>query len=148
MFKVNPYLSFDGNAEEAFIFYRSVFGGELDGPMRWGDNEHCSAFSDEEKAKVMHISLPFGDGNSLMGADHIEGGPAGKFQKGNNFMIAIHPDSLAECRRLFDGLSEGGTVSMPLAPSFWGAVFGCFTDKFGINWMVESEAAAKEWTEE
>ncbi len=147
MFKVNPYLSFNGNTEEAFDFYRSVFGGELQGPMRWGDNPECSAFSEADKNKVMHISLPFGDGNSLMGSDHIDGGPQ-KFAQGNNYMIAVHPDSLAECRRLFDGLSAGGTVFMPLSPAFWGAVFGCFVDKFGVSWMIESEAATKEWTEE
>lgn len=147
MFKVNPYLNFDGNAEEAFKFYQSVFGGEIEGPMRWGDNQDCASFSDDDKAKVMHISLPIGDGNSLMGSDHVSGGPY-EFVKGNNFTIALHPETLDECRSLFDGLSAGGNVFMPLAPSFWGAIFGCFADKFGVNWMIESGPAAAEWTEE
>lgn len=147
MFKINPYLNFDGNCEEAFTFYHSVFGGELNEAMRWGDNPECEAFSDADKAKVMHIALPFGDGHWLMGSDHVTGSPQ-EFIQGNNFMISLHPETLEECNRIFDGLSDGGTVFMPLAPSFWGAIFGCFRDKFGVSWMIESESALKEWKSE
>lgn len=137
MMKVNPYLSFNGNCEEAFEFYRGVFGGDFDGLMRWKDNPECESFSEADKEKVMHVALPIGDQTILMGADHV-GGPGGSFQAGNNFMIALHPDTRAECDRVFDGLSSGGNVIMPLSPAFWGSIFGCFTDKFGVNWMVES----------
>lgn len=147
MFKVNVNLSFDGNAEEAFKFYQSVFGGELQGPMRWSENPQCEDFTEADKKKVMHVQLPVGDGNTLMGADYVAFGPD-KYEKGNNFTIALQPDNLAECKKLFDGLSEGGQVIMPLGPMFWGAVFGCFKDKFGIGWMIESEKAYEEWPKE
>ena len=134
---INPYLNFNGNTEEAFNFYRSVFGGEFASVMRFGEMPGCEEMQlpEEAKNKIMHVALPISGKNILMGSDSIEGmGPALNF--GNNFGIAISPESKDEADRLFAGLSEGGNVTMPLADAFWGGYFGMFTDKFGINWMV------------
>lgn len=135
MATVNPYLSFTDNCEEAFNFYKSVFGGEFDGGvMRFGEVPEEFQGEQSEKNKVMHISLPIGKGTYLMGSDT----PAsmGTIVKGSNYSIAVHPDSEEEATRLFNGLSAGGQVTMPLDKTFWGAYFGMFTDKFGIQWMV------------
>lgn len=137
MAAINPYLTFDGKAEEAFNFYKSVFGGEFPAVMKFGEMPGCEEMqlSDSDKGKIMHIALPIGDGNVLMGSDHFEGmGPG--LTIGNNFGVAIDAKSKEEADTLFNGLSEGGTVTLPLADAFWGAYFGMFTDKFGINWMV------------
>lgn len=135
MTAINPYLSFSGNAEEAFEFYRSVFGGDFLAVMRWSDNPDAGDMPAGDQQKIMHVALPLGDGQVLMGADSPEsmGGP---LQAGNNFAITIEPDSEEEARRLFDGLAAGGQVTMPLEQTFWGALFGMFTDKYGIRWMV------------
>ena len=149
MAKLNPYLNFGGNAEEAFNFYRSVFGGEFAGVLRWkdmpkegceggGDGEHKLAEADGEK--IMHIALPVGDGNILMASDSLEGfGPP--LAVGNNFYIAIAPESKEEADRLFGELSAGGTVEMPMADAFWGGYFGSFKDKFGIGWLINYDTA-------
>lgn len=136
----NIYLNFLGTTEAAFNFYRSVLGGEFTAVMRFKD----APGSDQDKIpaalkdKIMHIALPVGKGNMLMGTDAAEGmGP--KFTPGNNVNIAINPDSDEEAKRLFNGLSAGGNVTTPLNPAFWGGLFGAFTDKFGINWMVNTE---------
>lgn len=140
MTNINPYLNFDGNTEEAFNFYKSVFGGEfMGGIMRWGDAPGCDEgemkLADEDKRKVMHMQLPISEGNVLMGSDSLKGfGPP--LSVGNNITIAIGPDSKEEADRIFDGLSAGGEVQMPMADAFWGGYFGSFTDKFGINWLV------------
>jgi PhnB protein len=131
----NIYLNFPGNTEQAFNFYRSVIGGDFAAVMRFkdapgGSGEIPPALMD----KIMHIALPVGNGNVLMGTDAAEGmGP--KFTPGNNVHICVNPTSEDETRRLFDGLSAGGNVSVPLNQAFWGGWFGTFTDKFGINWM-------------
>jgi len=134
---INPYLTFGGNCEEAFNFYKSVFGGEFPAVMRFGEMPGCEEMelSEDAKKSVMHIALPISGKNVLMGSDYMEGmGPG--LTVGNNFGIAISPGSKEEADRIFNGLSEGGTVTMPLADAFWGAYFGMFTDKFGIHWMV------------
>lgn len=138
MTNINPYLNFDGKAEEAMNFYKAAFGGEFMGPvMRWGEAPGCEEFqlSDENKSKVMHMALPISEGNIIMASDSIEGlGPA--LSVGNNVTVAIGPDSREEADRLFAGLSEGGQVQMPMADAFWGGYFGSFVDKFGINWLI------------
>ena len=139
MRQLNPYLSFNGQAEEAFNFYRSVFGGELT-MMRWGDNPHSADFSDEEKKGVMHVSLPVGD-SVIIGSDWIES--MGELARGTNFQVAVFPESRDDADRLFAGLSEGGKVMMPMADQFWGDYFGSFTDKFGIQWMIDYDANGK-----
>ena len=141
MTNINPYLNFDGAAEEAMNFYRSVFGGDFMGPvMRWGEALGCDEFnlSDESKGKVMHMALPISDGNVIMASDSIKGlGP--ELAVGNNVTIAIGPKSREEADRLFKGLSEGGQVQMPMSEAFWGGYFGSFVDKFGINWLINAE---------
>jgi PhnB protein len=134
MTQLNPYLSFDGNAEAAMNFYGSVFGSELAAVMRWGDNPQCESFSDADKNKVMHTALPVGD-SMIMASDFV-GMPGQEYTAGNNFSIAISPDSREDADRLFAGLSEGGTVSMPMTDMFWGGYFGSFTDKFGVQWLI------------
>lgn len=133
--KLNPYLNFDGKAEEAFNFYRSVFGGEFAGGVhRMGDAPGCENLPAEEKNRVMHIALPIG-GDLLMASDIVPS-IGHKLVEGNNNHISIFPGSREEADRLFNGLSAGGTVEMPLADQFWGDYYGSFTDKYGVKWMV------------
>ncbi len=133
---VNVYLNFDGNCEEAFTFYQSVLGGELQVNKfsEMPENpEH--PMKEEDKNKVMHVSLPVSKETVLMGSDTMPGyGPP--FVLGNNFSISVHPESREEADRIFAGLSSGGNATMPMADAFWGSYFGMLTDKFGINWMV------------
>lgn len=130
------YLTFNGNCEAAFNFYKHVFGGEFAMISRFGemppDAERPLAKADEQR--IMHVSYPIGEGSSLMGSDVMS--PMPKVTQGNNFSISINAHSKAEADRYFNGLSAGGNITMPLADTFWGAYFGMFTDKFGINWMV------------
>ncbi|MCG2617507.1 VOC family protein [Terrimonas sp. NA20] len=133
--KVNPYLIFDGNAEDAFNFYKSVFGGEFSSVNRMGEAPGTENESEEVKNRLMHISLPLSETVTLMASDCGPGMGEG-FLIGNNVNISIHPASREEADRLFNGLSAGGKVEMPMADMFWGDYFGSFTDKFGVNWMV------------
>ena len=145
MTSVNVYLNFNGNCEEAFNFYKSVFGGEFPYVGRFKDmpaQEGMPALPKEMEEKIMHISLPISKETMIMGSD-TGGEWAPSFVQGNNFSISINTDSKAEADRLFNSLSEGGKVTMPLADTFWGDYFGMFTDKFGINWMVSFAANPK-----
>lgn len=135
MAAVNIYLNYMGNTEDAFNFYKSVFGGEFTMLQRFKDTPHGEQMSAEDKEKIMHVSLPIGGGTYLMATDALES-MGQKLTMGNNFSISIAPDSLAEGQKLFAGLSEGGKVDMPLEKMFWGAYFGLLTDKFGVQWMV------------
>jgi len=132
------YLSFNGNTEEAFNFYRSALGGEFTSLQRFGDNPQGDQLSIEDKKKIMHIALKGDNGLVLMGNDHMEfmGGP---FNPGNNFSLSIHPDSEKAADTFFNNLSAGGTVLMPISKVFWGAYFGMFVDKFGIKWLINHE---------
>jgi len=137
MTTVNVYITFDGNCMEAFDFYKSVFGGEYLSVNTFGEmppQEGMPELSDEEKGKIMHVSLPIGGETILMASDRGSWGP--DVVVGNNFSISISPANREEADRLFNGLSAGGKVTMPIGDMFWGAYFGSFTDKFGINWMV------------
>lgn len=131
---LNPYLNFNGNTEEVFNFYKSVFGGDFVSVMRFKDMPAEHKGPESENNKIMHIALPVGKGNMLMGSDVPAAYP--KATPGSNFYISISAESEEEVRRLFNGLSEGGKVMMPLDKAFWGSLFGMFTDKFGINWMM------------
>ncbi len=138
MTTVNVYLNFNGNCEEAFNFYKSVFGKEFLYLGRFNDmprQEGMPPLTKEMENKVMHVSLPISKETMIMGSD-TGGEWAPTFQVGNNFSISINTDSQEEADRLFMGLSEGGKVTMPMSNTFWGDYFGMFTDKFGINWMV------------
>jgi PhnB protein len=139
MIKVNPYINFDGNAAEAFDFYKSVFGGEFDMIMKMSDAPDSGKVPENERNRVMHISLPVGDDTILMGSDILPSF-GHKLTEGNNVHISLHPGSREEADRIFNALSVGGVVEMPLADQFWGDYFGNFKDKFGINWMVNYSA--------
>ena len=131
--QMNPYLNFNGNSEEAFNFYKSVFGGDFAVVMRFGDNPQCGEISEEDKQRIMHIALPV-DGGMLMASDSLESFGQ-KLTVGNNFYISLSPETRDEADRLFAGLSDGGKVEMAMSDMFWG-YFGCFADKFGVQWMV------------
>ena len=138
MASINPYLTFNGNCEAAFNFYKSVFGGEFPYIGRFKDmppQEGQKAMSTADGEKIMHVSLPISRETALMGSDTGGEWSAG-FTPGNNFSISINALSKEEADKLFNGLSAGGKVTMPMSKTFWGAYFGMFTDKFGINWMV------------
>lgn len=136
MSRIDPYLNFNGNTEEAFNFYKSVFGGEfMGGIMRFKDMPESEKLSEDDRNKVMHIALPIGKGNYLMATDSIET-MGKKLNVGNNVQVMISPDSKEEADRLFNDLSAGGKVEMPMADQFWGAYYGEFADKFGVNWIV------------
>ena len=137
MAQINPYINFKGNCEEAFNFYKSVFGGEFPFVGRYkdmppSDKEHMG---DVDGEKIMHMSLPISKETTLMGSD-IGGEWAKHTIEGNNIQLSVNADTEDEAKRIFNALSAGGRVNMPLDKTFWGALFGMFTDKFGINWMV------------
>ena len=135
MATLNPYLNFDGNTEEAFNFYKSVFGGEFLSVNRFRNVPGLEHIPEEEKDKIMHIALPIGKGNVLMATDTLKSF-GHKLEKGNNISLSLFPESEQETETLFKALSEGGTVDQPLEKAVWGAYFGMVTDKFGIRWML------------
>ncbi|MCP3931031.1 MAG: VOC family protein [Bacteroidetes bacterium] len=144
MTTVNIYLTYDGNCEQAFDFYQSVFGGEFTSKNLFKDmppQEGMPPMSEEMKNKIMHISLPISKETILMASD-AGGGWSPPLQMGNNFSISVNTDNAEEAVRIFNGLAEGGEIKMPLEKSFWGAYFGMLTDKYGINWMVNCELAS------
>jgi PhnB protein len=146
MASANVYLTFNGNCEEAFNFYKSVFGGEFPYIGRYKDmppSPDGKTFPAEQAERIMHVSLPIGDGTMIMGSD-TGGEWAQGFTQGNNFAISINAGSKEEADRLFNGLSAGGKVTMPMASTFWGDYFGMWTDKFGINWMMSFNEQKKE----
>lgn len=142
---VNVYLNFMGNCLDAFNFYRSVFGGDFPyvGKFKYmPPQEGMPPMSEEMGEKIMHISLPISKETSIMGSD-TGGEWAPNFTPGNNFSISINAESKEEADRLFNGLSEGGKVTMPLSQAFWGDYFGMLEDKFGINWMMSFNDGTK-----
>lgn len=138
---INPYLTFPGNCEEAFNFYKSVFGGNFPYLGRFKEMppmEGHPPMPESEGNKIMHVSLPIGKHSVLMGSDSSEA--FGKATNvGNNFSVSVNATSDAEADKLFHGLSEGGHITMPIGKTFWGSYFGMLTDKFGIQWMVSHE---------
>lgn len=137
--KVNPYLNFDGNAEEAFNFYKSVFGGDFIANMKMGEAPDTEKLPQEERMRTMHISLPLSEDTILMASDTVPS-MGQTLKQGNNNYISIHPTSKEEADRLFNGLSKDGTIEMPMEMQFWGDYFGSFIDKFGIHWMINYNA--------
>jgi len=134
--QINPYINFNGNAEEAFTFYKSVFGGEFAMIIRLKDMASAEFPVDEKDAnKIMHIALPIGK-NVLMANDVPES--MGRVNENENrSKISISAESREEADKLFNGLSAGGEIEMPISDSPWGSYFGMFRDKFGIEWMVD-----------
>jgi PhnB protein len=133
---INPYINFNGNAEEAFEFYLSVFGGEFSKVIRFKDFESSDfKVSDKEKNKIMHIALPIGK-NVLVANDVPE--IMGRVNENENrSKISVSVESRKEADKLFTGLSQGGNVEMPISDSPWGSYFGMFRDKYGIEWTIE-----------
>jgi PhnB protein len=143
MSRVSIYLNFVRNTEEAFMFYKSVFKTEFEGPInRMGEvptQEGQPPIADADKNLVMHVCLPLLGGFRLMGTDAPES-MGFKLTQGNNMFINLEPDTVAQAKELFAALSEGGSVDMPLEKMFWGDMFGSLTDKFGIHWMFNCAA--------
>lgn len=139
---INPHINFNGNAEEAFTFYKSVFGGEFLKVMRFKDIASAEfPVSEHEENKIMHIALPIGS-NMLMGNDVPE--ILGTTNENENrSKIVITAKSKEEADKLFNGLSVGGQIEAPIGDSPWGSYFGCFRDKYGIEWIVEFNASDK-----
>lgn len=141
MAALNIYLTFNGNCEEAFNFYKSVFGGEFTYIGRYSQmpaQEGMPPLQDEDKNRVMHVGLPISKETMLMGCDNTkENEKLTTF--GNNFSVIVTANSREEADRLFNALSAEGQIWMPMKEEFWGDYFGGFTDKFGINWMISYE---------
>lgn len=137
MASITPYLTFTNNCEEVFEFYRSVIGGEFSRVVRFRDMP-SEQMPESAANLIAHIELPIGNGTVLLGSDAPEGfGPP--VNAGNNFSLSLTAQSKEEAGRLFNGLSAGGNIIMPLDVSPWGSFFGMWQDKFGINWMVSYE---------
>lgn len=142
MASINPHINFNGNAEEAFNFYKSVFGGEFAKTIRF--KELASAefpVADHEAEKIMHIALPIG--NSVLMANDVPEILGRTNESENRSKIVISAESKEEADKLFNGLSVGGQVEMPISDSPWGSYFGMFRDKYGIEWMVDFDSNYK-----
>jgi PhnB protein len=133
---INPHINFNGNAEEAFNFYKSVFGAEFARIVRFKDMASAEfTVPDDEANKIMHIALPIGK-NVLMGND-VPSFMGKVNEQENRSKISVSAETREEADKVFNGLSAGGTVEMPMADSPWGSYFGMFRDKYGIEWMVD-----------
>ncbi|CAN5519560.1 VOC family protein [soil metagenome] len=147
MAQTSTYLNFERSTEEAFNFYKSVFGTEFAGSgiMRHSDvpphEGSVPAEDNPDKDLVMHVSRPILGGHLLMGTDAPES-MGFKLNMGNNMYICLQPDSREEADTLFAALSEGGNPEMPMADQFWGDYFGSLVDKFGVQWMVTHTSMA------
>ncbi|MPY88904.1 MAG: VOC family protein [Luteitalea sp.] len=139
----NPYLNFNGNTEEAFTFYKSVFGGEFLAVLRFKDfPDNSMGVPDSDLDKIAHIALPLGKDTTLMGTDVLKSMPM-TLTVGNNFYITLEPESEEEAETLFNALSAGGRIEMPLRKTEWAEKYGSCTDKFGVQWMVNYTGGAQ-----
>ena len=137
--QINPHINFNGNAEEAFTFYKSVFGGEFAKVMRFKDLSSPEfPVTEKDANKIMHIALPIGK-NILMANDVPESMGLTNVNE-NRSKISISAESKEEADKLFNGLSIGGQIEVPIEDSPWGSYFGMFRDKYGIEWMVDFES--------
>lgn len=132
--QVNPYLSFDGRCEAAFKFYEKALGGKIVAMMTYGETPMKDQTPAEQHGKIVHARLTVGD-EVLMGGD----APPGRYEPTKGMVVALGVDQPAEAERVFNALSEGATVTMPIAETFWARRFGMLTDRFGIPWMVNCE---------
>ena len=144
MARVSTYLNFMGTTEEAFDFYRTVFGTEYLGPIQRMKDVPAGpdgpTLSEAEQERVMHVELPILGGYVIMGTDMLES-MNHELKIGNNTTINLEPDSREETQRLFDALSEGSSDCAPLMDMFWGATWGTCLDRFGVRWMFNYTAA-------
>jgi PhnB protein len=139
MTTINPYINFNGNAEEAFNFYKSVFGGEFAAVKRFKDMENTGFHvSETEAEKIMYIALPIGP--NLLMANDVPESMGRTNERENRSKISVSADSREEAERIFNGLSVGGEVEMPIGESPWGTYFAMFRDKYGIEWTIEFDA--------
>ena len=140
MATIHPHINFNGNAEEAFTFYKSVFGGKFAKIIRFKELASAEfSIAEKEENKIMHIALPIGKSSMLMANDVPEiFGPTNENE--HRSKIVIHAESKEEADKLFNGLSAGGQIEGPIGDSPWGSYFGCFRDKYGIEWMVSFDA--------
>ena len=138
MANINPHINFNGNAEEAFLFYKSVFGGEFSSIVRFKEiSSPDFPVPEKEADKIMHIALPIG--NSILMANDVPEIMGRTNENENRSKIVISAESKEEADKLFNGLSVGGQIEMPIDDSPWGSYFGMFRDKYGIEWMVKFE---------
>ncbi|HPK08769.1 MAG TPA: VOC family protein [Saprospiraceae bacterium] len=142
MAQINPYIHFNGNAEEAFNFYKSVFGGEFSMLVRFKEMSFEGGPDlGNESEKIMHIALPIGNHSVLMGSDTPE--QLGKHSEmETRSKISISTDTKDEADKLYKGLTKGGQIEMPIQDSPWGSYFGMFRDKYGIEWMISFDEKA------
>jgi PhnB protein len=142
MASINPHINFNGNAEEAFTFYQSVFGGEFATIMRFKDlASEEFVVAENEANKIMHIALPIG--NSVLMGNDVPQVLGRTNENENRSKIVISAESKEEANKLFNGLSSGGLIEMPISNSPWGSYFGMFRDKYGIEWMVDFDEKYK-----
>ena len=135
MTTITAYVNYNGNCEEAFNFYANIFEGSSLSFDRFSSMPNADQMPESDQNKIMHAALTLGNRGLIMGSDVVQG-MSGEVVFGNNFGLTLQPDSEEEAIQLFNALSAGGTVTMPLEKTFWNATFGMFIDKFGINWMV------------
>ena len=139
MAQINPHINFNGNAEEAFLFYKSVFGGEFSKIVRFKELSSPEfPIPEHEANKIMHIALPIGP--TFLMANDVPESMGRTNEHENRSKIVIQAESRDEADKLFNGLSSGGQIEMPITDSPWGSYFGMFRDKYGIEWMVEYAA--------
>lgn len=134
--RMNPYLFFDGQCEEAFLFYAKLTGGKIAMLMRTGEGPAAAEMPPEMHRRIMHVRLEF-DGQVLMGSD----APSDRFSRPQGFAVSLHVGSVAEAERLFGALAEGAQVHMPLEKTFWAERFAMLVDRFGTPWMINCELA-------
>jgi PhnB protein len=135
MLSINPYFNFMGNTGEAMNFYQSVFGGEFTSFSRFSEMPGAEQMPAEEREKFIHITLTTPKGHVFMATDALASMEQ-KITFGNNYYVCLHTESEAETDKLFNGLSAGGTVEMPVNKTFWGAYCGMCRDRFGVQWML------------
>ncbi len=135
MISTNPYFNFQGNTGDAMNFYKSVFGGEFTSYQRFKDMPGCEKMPPEEQEMFMHITLTTPQGHVFMATDVLESMEQ-KLNFGNNYYICLHTENEAETEKLFNGLSAGGKIEMPVNKTFWGAYCGMCCDKYGVQWLI------------
>lgn len=142
MNSVNPYLNFPGTTEEAMLFYKAAFGTEFTAFSRFKDSPGHEKMPEEEWDLIMHAALSLGNGCTLMATDTLPS-MGQKLTVGNNMYICVQTNSEAETDKLYNALSQGGRIEMPLNKTFWGAYCGMFADKFGIQWMLNFDMSGQ-----
>lgn len=135
MINTDVYVHFNGQSEAAFTFYKSVFGGDLITARRYGDMAGSEKMNPADRERMMHIALKISPSTTLMGSD-LPSAEDHNFRQGNNLHICLQAETEKEADKLFDALSKGGRIEMPMNKTFWGAYFGMIEDKFGIHWMI------------